>query len=367
MISQDQIRSPRPRVARLIFLGILLLIAFLMPIVNVQQTSGKATYEAVLVNIEILGQDDASTGLKLFMLFPGIAGIAVILIALFLPAPSRSISLIVTGAVGLLLLLLVVDEIGDDKVQTMLMLTLGSKTWAILLGMAATALLLGGSRARWFAGECGVAGTLAAVGGGLAILGYVLPSMPDDSLPVGAPFELMDTDDGTFLGAVLLLATVMVVAAAILAFVNLKRRGSVTAAKLGNTSFWLVVGSMLVLFLGVWVFMLSTIGDRVEGMTAPLSIGILKWASLTMGITLLLPLGLSDLLASRHAGSSPAKAGATPAAGTGWSRPTQALGEGAERDLAVQRQIHEIMLLRDEGHLTEEEFQSRREALEDLL
>ena len=159
---------------RIVALGIMLLLGFLLPVLYPNPFGGGT--RATFLNFEILGESNAP-GLVTFMfLYPGLAGIAVIVLALACRATARSVALIAVGVLPLVVLML--DQDVQKAAAVMRQFPGSASIWVVVLALAGCGGILTGIRALHYRSSSWPAAIIGAIGGGLYLLSLFLPVLP---------------------------------------------------------------------------------------------------------------------------------------------------------------------------------------------
>lgn len=323
------------RSRNILWLGIALLVGFLLPIVI--PFGGEV--KVIFPNFLVLGEADAPFLVKFMCLYPGLAGIAVMLMAYGWGGVGRSITLMGLGLLPIALLMT------DRDVQR----GLGemARVWGALGGAAALLGLFGimgvfaGSRARSFCPGSRSAAVVGAAGAGLYLLSLVIPTqMPGlrrSSTTIGLiqPFELLGIQELATLGIAQIVSMALVIAASILCLLNAREGGN--AEPLARHAFRLLVGGFLISFVAGMFFGMTAGGGLPGEAIVPVVFLLLKMVCWVMGILLLTPVGLTDLLVNTSSAGSAIGGGEDPA-----------------------RRIARFQKLLDEGLITPEEFEKKR-------
>jgi len=287
--------SEGARKRNIIWLGIVILLGFLLPAIVPAWQEVKVVFPNVLV----LGEEQVPIGVKLFCLYPGIAGVAVILLAALLRGIARSIVLLGLGALFIVLLLVLEGEGGRGAVGGPIGALVASPGAMVVIEHLAFLGLFVGSRARCFRPASLAAAIIGTVGGGLYLVSLVLPLLPPEagSIELIRPFRALENKDTVIpaLGMVTMMGCLM--AASTLCIVNVRRNSY--AEGLARKAFELLVVAYVSLFAAGMAEaakrLVSQPGVRGELVLAALleTIKSLCWI---VGPLLLIPVGLTDLL-----------------------------------------------------------------------
>jgi hypothetical protein len=329
------------RKRNLIWLGVVILIGFLMPVIG--QDRGGET-KVAFPNIEALGEG-APAGAVLICLYPLFAGAAVIFLATLVRGPGRSAALIGLGVLFLILVVATLHELTGGLFGPAFGRGMAaSATASMVIGLCAFIALLVGIRARYYRPVCQPAAIIGMIGAFLYFLTLVMPVGP--SIPLIAPFQLLSLSGGhpmTVLLAFTMLGTMgCLIAASVLCIINGSPRWNAQA--LANRAFSLLVFGFA-LQLPCALIMVAG-GARGPGLLFVLFVvtfvtKVLCWI---LGLLLLIPVGLTDLLVNlTPPGPAPAGHGpATPPSGTLDDPPAR---------------LAKLKKLLDDGLITPEEYE----------
>jgi hypothetical protein len=331
----------------MIWLGVVVLIGFLMPLILVTWRETKV----VFLNFEVFGRDEVPAGIKLFCLYPGIAGVVVILLAALSRGVARSAVVAGLGVLFVLLLVVLEDEKGMGFFQGFFGEAPAGASASLLLFLLAFLGLFIGSRARCHRPASQVAAIIGIVGGILYGVNLLLPVLPEEAgtLQLIAPFKMIEhgRESGAVIMAVGLLGMMAcLISSSVLCILNIAHRPN--AQGIAQKAFLLLVLAFVVLggaVLVSWVVAVSESsrpgrGDRVGAELVNLA----KMVCWLAGMLLLIPVGLTDLLVNlTPPGPAPAGHGpATPPSGTLDDPPAR---------------LAKLKKLLDDGLITPEEYE----------
>ena len=295
-------------------LGILLLVGFAMPVYFPDDGSGDAKSEWIVPNIKLLepegfpGVEKVPTGVKLLCLWPAIAGVALLVIGASLRGIARAIAVLVTGVLPFLVPLLAMARLPKGVIPKHILRLISSYhiEGPIWIWVLALLCLWSGVRARSRSNDSKLAAITGTAGGGLCLLGLILPIVPklarDDlgAIPLMVPFKLVGAmhgaphDSAVWLKWGLLACLLCMIVAAILALVNSTNRRN--AKCLSRISFGLITVGLTSLVIGLLVMPYSGEAE-IQQKTALFFLFIIIKALLYLGtLVLVVPAGTVDLI-----------------------------------------------------------------------
>ena len=340
-----------------IMAGILLLVGFAMPVLGPDS-------RVIFPNFEAFGEFGDGGALRFQVLFPGIAGILVVLAGLRARGWGRAGLLLGLGLIEALSLLALTGEssslqreFGGTGATTVMLLAILS--WTTLLIGAHSATVRHDSRAPAIIGSIGAA---------LFLLYMFLPLLkfgPNGTQILAAiPFKMLDAPreapTQVLVGGIASLLVVLTgFAASLLAFLSL---GSAQVRKKLAAPGRMLVWLNLAFLLGTFVAASGAVHAN-SGM-APSVAGyilfIAKGLAWLLGILILMPLGASELVVSLI-DSHRATASLLPAAPAARVL-ALAPAEGVHR-LSANVRMSELLRLRDAGLISADEFESKRQQI----
>jgi hypothetical protein len=289
------------------WLGLALLAAFFLPVIG-PDALGAGT-RVLFINIEGLFQTDPSGGmLKVQLLYPLIAGVAVLVLAGNLPQMSRSVWLLVLGVMPFILLFSSAEvrrgfEMGFEQMTQGRSPILGG-----VIGLIAFAGLFAGSRARALRPSSAAAAVLGAVGGGMFILSLFLTT-PAGEMSLVQPFTMLfgerprgmsagDSGVVVFMALVAIVHMLCLIGSSILCLINASTTRT-DAGPRAALAFRLWVWSMLVLLVGFSVGLVIALSEGVPAEAAmPAVTMIVKMLIWIAGLMLLALAGLTEVIVS---------------------------------------------------------------------
>ena len=255
---------------------------------------------------------------KFMALYPGLAGVVVLVLGGAARGIGRSIALIALGVLPFLVLAGAPE--GQALAMPMghgLLASLGSPSMTawFLTSLAGFVGVFVGSRARCFRPASMAAAVIGFVGGIVYLIALVLPVLPSElgTIELLAPFRLLNERGMEVFGAAWLAGIGFMIPAALLCILNLGQRAD--PARLARTAFTLLVVGCSLAGAIAFIQPVSQLGEVAE----PLR-GIVLGAVITMtgklvcwmlGLLLLVPVGLTDLVINLSRGKSAPHA-ATP-------------------------------------------------------
>jgi hypothetical protein len=347
-------RKQAPGRVGLIVLGALLLIGFFMPVYT--------GTDLVVPSFEMFRAEGVSGVAKFRTLYTLIAGVAVIAAAFALKGLVRHLAVIALGLVPLIVFYVSLAAHASFAVG-------GTLVMGGALALVAMALILAGSRARYYRPSSSLGALTGAAGGVAYIVAMVLPILPRElgRIAIVAPImQIIGKTGGPepvvriIAGCLDLLAKVLLLTASIVCLVNVAPRPVVGLRARAASRFW--IWSVVVLFLGAlvpagrelyWALDGGTPVDQALLGTALPAVSALAGLGLSsLALFLLVPMGLTALIvhfSKPEAGPLPGYAeSAAPAA-------AQAGPAGLETRLKTLKRML------DEGLISEEDFEKKKE------
>ncbi len=360
------------RARGLFCLGAALVLGFLLPVV----IETRRETQLVFPNFAILGDADVAFLGKLMSLYPLLAGITVIALLYTCPGIGRSVTLMALGLVPILLLLAFSG--GGNSFHQLSRVVGPSAAGVSLLGMLGVMGVFAGARARSFCPASRVAAVTGAVGAGLHLLSLLIPAQAagyrsDSTIALIQPFEWLGDSRTVAFGICGIMCTALGFAASVLCLVNVREGRN--AGLLARVAFSLLITDLLLNAACGMVFAVMSehgLAGVAKGLL-PVLIVIAKTSFLVLGLLLLAPVGLTDLIVnigvrgvSARGGRAPARTVPLPQApvGVGTIVPQESGGKaselpsGAEDDPA--RRIMLLQKLLQEGLMTPKEFEKKK-------
>jgi len=288
-------QEDRSRQIRIAWLGIILLVGFLMPVVVERGWPRRpALY---FPNFE-LAEDVHLPGFVEFLAFyPALGGAAVTFFAFAGGKVLRSLGLIATGAIPFVVFAFA------DSVHAGLPATMragaASFGWVMLFAYIASAGVFVASRSVYYRERSLVGTALGAAGGAfylVCLLASVGPGQSWTALGFGAVVRPMLQDETFLLGVCVVTQMACLVGASLICIAGfcLRRRRSPTTTM--KWAFGFLVASIIACTLGVLAQILPAIPAHLRGYAVLTGISLIaKLSACILGSLLVLPVGLADL------------------------------------------------------------------------
>jgi len=278
-------REAMTRKVRLIVLGGLLLLSFLLPMVMY------VGEWQVLFFWDMVSAPRMPGSMRFMVVYPAIAGLAVVLVSALAPVLVRGIVTIVCGVVPIIVLL------ADESISRTIGQSLGgANVFGLLFSAIAVTLLIVGLRLRRYRPVWLPAYVIAAVGAGMTLLYLVLPVTPEREgrLPIIGPFNLFDRDKVMATFAVLsLLMQIGCAAVCLSTHPRLKARAALTLTLLALI---LLIASVAMPVIGGMISPLVNNPNVKPEMFFAFILLLVKFLLWIGGLALLLPLGVTDVV-----------------------------------------------------------------------
>jgi hypothetical protein len=316
-MSPEKERAKRRR--NIVILGVVLLLGFLLPILVPRFQSSRpydpdriseVTLKPKFVSFEAMAQEDMPGTAKFFILFPALAGITAVIVALVTDGRARGAILLALFA----LLVIVMLSSRDVRVGFLEMArAMGGRlgTFMILSTVAWLGIFVG-SRSRWYRPGSTAAMVIGIVGGILYLVVEVLPVLPDavGTISLVAPFKLLGQKRMVIAGLGGVVQLGCLIAASIVCFVNVNLADQRRGQRLGRVAFRLLVGGAIAAGACFVLNGMVEAGRNVEehlGLFIFSSLfNLAKFLAWVVGVLLLLPIGLTDLVVGPPARVLPA-------------------------------------------------------------
>jgi hypothetical protein len=276
----------------MILLGVILLIGFVMPIIlyNPFTTARHGEF----INITIMGMDGVPIPLKVFYLAPGVAGMGLLILQGLTRHPVRGIVVIFLVLIPILIALTNSQIVEFLRVSTRYIPAEAAFLMLVeFLGMfVAPVALLVGVRSRGYRPGSSVAYWFGVAGAGAWFTFLVIPALPAEAgyIFLMAPIKLIGQGGATGKSIGLLVMMVCTSISAILCIINKPTSDIRKVRNQTNLAFWTLVS-------GFVVFMLCISGQFITGF--PSFINTIKHLCWFLGMGLLLPAGITDLVVGR--------------------------------------------------------------------
>lgn len=282
-------------------IGIGLIIAFILPLY---------ARKLVFLNFEVLGERGVPDLVKFELIYPLIAGIAACVLAKKARTIGRGWLILILGLLPFLIAL------SDDSVQRAVGEILNNLPGAgtgggnMLLGLVGILGMLAGAWAVKIKADLEPAALIAAVGGGLYLVSLIIPTK--GQLPILAPFKMFSTRDYTGSGVVAVSAIVtliclaLVIAAAVKCLLLPKSVGDRSSQAGTAIRLWAWQFPVYGIFMIYVIIVASGKGGADIGeLFIAMALAIGKFFPWILGLYLLIPLGVAELLLGRPS-SAPA-------------------------------------------------------------
>ena len=287
------------RTANIIVLGAILLAAFACPVLAPKfSDTGGVSVRPYFLNVEGLGESLVPGVVKFQLVYPAIAGLALIILAPLLRNFIRSICILVLGLIP------VIVALASSDVRDVVKGTsreLGCISWnaSAVLGCLAFIGLYVGTRSRWYRPVSLAAYIAGAVGGGLYLVQLILPVLPEEAgtLPIVCMVKMLKVKPLLVVAIGSIVQTACFVAAAIICLANYPRK---TPSVRGTAS-----AAFTLLAVGIVVFLVSVVGNALyligshAGKFEAFAIGVMTLVKMGLwggGLLLLIPFGATDLI-----------------------------------------------------------------------
>ena len=285
-LCRDLARDDRVRGARIMWLGIILVIGAVMPVIAGRQG-------VAFINFELLGERGVPGMAKFMALYPLLAGIAVIVLGVVAMGIGRSIALCAMGLLPVIVLLADRD-IGRAVSRISRQGSgIGGQFVISLLGSAG---ILIGSRILRYRWRSRIGGIVGTVGAGLTLISLFVPfdarGIGRGLMAVTLPFKVFET--APVMGAGLLIQMACIITAAALCIVSLVNRDA--SRTLGGWILSLWVWAAVAAIVGVIGQSLGTFRHVNGEQVVMILVAVVKFSCWIGGILLLVPVGVTDLI-----------------------------------------------------------------------
>ena len=271
-------------------LGIVLIVGFLMPTCV---PTGMGGTTLTFPNITGLGSDLLGVTAKLWLLYPLLAGIAAIVLAVTTLPPKRGVVLLAAGLIPIIVSFADSDILASLQGEMMgaAMTQAGVMSLLLLLGSLGVYV---GSRVRWYRPTLTYSYYIGMAGGIALILFCFVPM--HGTMVVAVPFQAMK--DSVIGGLGMLIAVGLLLTAAIVSLVNTPNQNPSGASNFANIAFRSLLGSWVILPATVII----AVGVQMMGMGGGFQFlfmaasGMLKGALWIGGVMLLTPMAGVDIM-----------------------------------------------------------------------
>lgn len=347
------------RQGRIVWLGILLVIGALIPLPH------PAYDRPYFVNFEVLAEPFVSGTAKFLILYPFIAGVAVIVLASASRGIGRSIALMIIFLIPFFVCLAspeyehLTDTMGPSGMGE-LSDVLGGST--VALSVTAWLGLLVGSRALYYRPASLAGAIIGAVGAGFYLITLFLPpgSASLASMNLVAPFDLMSDKDTLVLGLGLLGQMACLIGVSVLCIVALCKRDA--ARRSGEGAFGLLIAAVIVGLLSFSQVFVRALEHASEDEIVIILVVVAKLLLMVFGMLLLFPVGLADLIVNLSA---------APSRATGYHEAVPVLDTAeprrAEHASNTLKRLQSLKQMLSDGLITQEDYdRKKKELLGDL-
>ena len=276
----------RLRSRNMILLGVVLLVGFLMPVVD--------GADMVFPNFTVFSAGGAPWQLFVIMLAPGVAGLAMILLACLDRHPVRGVITIALPLLPILVLMtdekvrlsfsFIFEEVAGEFVLAVVLLNLG---W---IG------LLVGARSRWYRPRKPAAYWIGLAGAIAFGVFLVLPIMPADAgrIPAVTAIRMLEVPPIRLVAFGVVAWIACTVLAGVLCCITGPGRSAGFARRRARAAFRLLAAGGIALGLCISIAMLQNAG--AADAVALVFTALVKFGCWGVGMILLLPTGITDLV-----------------------------------------------------------------------
>ena len=278
--------------ANMIFLGVILLIGFAMPVILFNPFTTERHGE--FINITIMGMEDIPMPLKVLYLAPGVAGMGLLILQGFTRHPVRGIVVIFLAVMPTLIALTDSQTVESLRVSTRYIPAEAAFLMLVVfLGMfVAPVALLVGIRSRGYRPDSPAAYWFGVAGAGAWFIFLVTPALPAEAghIFLMAPIKLIGQGGAAGVSMGLLVLMVCTSISASLCIINKPTSETRKARSQVSLAFWTLI-------VGFVVFMLCISGQFIKNF--PTFINTIKFLCWGLGMFLLFPAGITDLVVGR--------------------------------------------------------------------
>lgn len=274
------------RSRNMIVLGVLLLVGFLMPIVDGANVK--------FPNFAVFSAGGAPWQLFVIMLAPGVAGLAMILLAWLGRHPVRGIVTIALPLLPVLVLML------DAEVRRSFSFTFRDMPGEIILAVLLLNLgwigLLVGARARWYRPRRRAAYWIGLAGAIAFMVFLMLPIMPAEAghIPLITAFKMFEVPPMRLVAFGVVAWIACTVPAGVLCLMTDPGKSADFARRRAGGAFRLLIAGAAAFGLCAATALLQN--ARAAGVVTPVFTALIKFGCWGVGMILLLPTGITDLV-----------------------------------------------------------------------
>jgi len=274
-----------------------LLLGFLLPMVLVHPFTGET--KTIFINFEILGADGAPFIIKFHFLYPLLAGLGLIFVALKARGTFRGVILIAVGVLPILITLISKDA--GRSMKEMFSAMSQSSEWVpvVLAGIGLYGLLVTG-RSAMFVPRSAAIPVFSGIGGAV-VISMLIPVKSrlfgvGDTIGLIEPFVILGKARGgaaTGYALLQILAMLTMIAAAVIGFLMIWKKAK--RRRMGLIVLILIGASLAFGFIAAMVLE-SSKSRGMGGMGGTSFLVVVKFLLWLMGLMLLIPVGTIDLV-----------------------------------------------------------------------
>ena len=278
--------------ANMIFLGVILLIGFVMPAIQINPFTQKR--DAEFINITVMSQENVPMQLKVLFLAPCVAGIGLLMLQGFTRHPVRGVVVVFLAAIPTIIVLANQGAIEVLNIsQRYISAEAAFSMLVVFLGLfVAPVALLVGIRSRGYRPNSPVAYWFGVIGAGAWFIFLAMPILPAQAGHVFLilPIKLIGQPGAGGVSMGLLVLVVCTSISAVLCIINKPNSDTRKARNQAGMAFWTLV-------IGFVVFMLCISGQFIKNFST--FINTIKYLCWFLGMFLLFPAGITDLVVGR--------------------------------------------------------------------
>ena len=337
--------TARPRSARpIVLLGLVLLAGFLLPKMTPQRGKLRVSFPS----ISELADGYSTAAVRLLYLYPALAGLAVVCLAAA-RGTGRAVALLALGALPLLILMASEDaQEALEPVATRMGTSVGL---ALVLWMVSFGGIVAASRAVSLGRKGRAASALGGAAGVIYLASLLLPVLPAEMGKIGLLVPFSAAAGGAFFvpGLAAFVAMACMIAAAVLCIVHAgaRRLDPDHAA----WAFGLLVAALAALILGSFAELLAPAEPGWQDRLMPEALAVAKAVCWLLGLFLLAPVGLTDLLLS------------LPPPRPGPERAAVPTAVAVDAEQATNEKFAKLKALLDSGLITQADYERKKEQL----
>jgi hypothetical protein len=278
--------------ANLILLGVIILTGFIIPVVRTDHITGARSAE--FVNITILTQDSIPASIKVLVLTPAVAGIALLILQYAAKHPLRGSVIIFLAMTPILIILADLQNFGAlNQLESNLPPGNSFMTLVIFLGaFVAPVAMLVGIRSRTYRPDSPIAYWFGVAGAAAWFIFLIAPVLNAENghIFMMLPVKMIERAglSGVSMGLLVMMASLAISGA--ICIINKPTEDAQKARNLAGMAYWIALA-------GVVVFMLCISGEFLANF--PGMVRVLKLLCMFGGMFLLLPAGITDLVVGR--------------------------------------------------------------------